>query len=189
MATPDILAVVGAVCALLMVVGSLVLLYRGTITLQQANPEEAIKVQFQNVLNIQTRYPAIALFVVGIIFLTVAYWFEMNMGVANTLLKGTLVSNDPGDAVAEFMSHLGESRIDSEKGFQKMVPSNLEEIEVTVRETGYEPVSTAVRPKQAKNGMVPFTAKLTKKVEKPRKDSSQIADAPAGLPSMQRSSQ
>jgi len=168
-----------------MVIGSLFLLYRGTITLQQANPEDAIKVEFQKVLNIQTRYPALGLFVVGIIFLAAAYWFQMNSGVNNTVLKGTLQTEDPGDAMAEFISHLGESRIDSGRVFEKKVPSNLEEVEVTVRETGYEPYATAVRPDEARDGIVPFNAKLKKKLQKPETDPSQIAPAPGGLPSLQ----
>ena len=56
---PELLAVIGAVCALLMVIGSLVLLYRGTITLKEANPDEAIKVQFKELIDVQTRYPAL----------------------------------------------------------------------------------------------------------------------------------
>jgi hypothetical protein len=182
---PNILAFMGALCALLMVIGSLLLLYRGTITLQQANPEEAIKVEFQKVLNIQTRYPALGLFVVGIVFLAAAYWFQMNCHIKSTTLKGTLETEDPGDAEAEFISRLGESRIDSGRVFEKKVPSNLEEVEVTVRETGYEPYATAVRPEEARDGIVPFNAKLKKKLQKPETDPSQIAPVSGALPSLQ----
>jgi hypothetical protein len=128
---PDLLAVIGAGCALLMVVGSLVLLYRGAITLENANPEDAIKVEFQKVLNIQTRYPALGLFVVGIVFLVMTFWFQKSMG-AKVTLRGTLDTADPGDAIAVFESHLGESHIDNGNIFEMSVPCDLQEVQVTI---------------------------------------------------------
>jgi len=86
----DVVAIAGAVCALLMVVGSLLLLWKGAITLKEANPEEAIKVSFQRALSIQTRYPAIALFVVGIVFLFVASWLSRGNGPKQVMLTGTV---------------------------------------------------------------------------------------------------
>ena|SRR5271165_2981759 len=72
----DVLAIIGGCCALLMVLGSFFLFYKGILTFQQASPEEAIKVEFQKALSVQTRYPAIALFLLGVIFLGVSLWFE-----------------------------------------------------------------------------------------------------------------
>ena len=73
--TVDVLAVVGAACSLLMVGGALYLLNRGIVTLKEANPDEAIKVEFQKVLSIQSRYPAIALFVLGVVFRVYLFGF------------------------------------------------------------------------------------------------------------------
>ena len=185
MSTQDLLALIGALCALLMVIGSLLLLYRGTITLEQANPQDAIKLEFQKVLNLQTRYPALGLFIVGIAFLAVSYWYEQNNGVKDAELQGMLQTDNPGDAIAEFVSSLGEAHVDSGNYFRKKVPSNLEEVEVTVRETGYEPYSTAVHPNQTKKGTVSFKVNLTKKLDKPQTDPSQVLALPAGLPPLQ----
>jgi len=41
--TFDAVIVITAVCGLLMVVGGMVLLYKGTITLKDSNPDEAIR--------------------------------------------------------------------------------------------------------------------------------------------------
>src|SRR5205809_6057410 len=71
--TFDAVIVITVVCGLLMVVGGMVLLYKGTITLKDSNPDEAIRIEFKHMINVTTRYPALALFVIGLVFTVVAY--------------------------------------------------------------------------------------------------------------------
>jgi hypothetical protein len=100
--TVDVLAVIGALCALLMVVGSLYLFNRGILTLRETNPEEAIKVEFQKILSIQSRNPAIALFVVGVIFLGVSFWFYEANPVRPVIVKGTVTGDNLEGAFVGF---------------------------------------------------------------------------------------
>ena len=55
MTTFDLSILSGSVCGLLMVVGGLVLLYRGAVTLNEASKEAALSVEFQKTLKITTR--------------------------------------------------------------------------------------------------------------------------------------
>jgi hypothetical protein len=130
---PDILALMGALCALTMVIFSFVLLYRGTITLQQASPQDAIKVEFQKVINVQTRYPALGLFVVGISFLIVSYWFEhisRESTAKSAEIQIPVDSDDPVDTRAHFFSDFGDVLIDNERKIVKTLPGDLDEVEV-----------------------------------------------------------
>ena len=101
------------------------------------------------------------------------------------LLKGSLVTDDPGDAIAEFKSDLGVSHIDQTNVFQIWAPLGLDEVLVTIRQTGYEPSSFAMRPpEQAKMGAKPFVKKPDKQLDQPTKDPSQIQQV-SGLPKLQ----
>ena len=47
MDTFDIVVILGALCGLLMVIGGMVLLYKGVITLNQASKQEAASLEFK----------------------------------------------------------------------------------------------------------------------------------------------
>jgi hypothetical protein len=189
MSVPDILALIGAACALVMVLGALILLYRGTITLKEVNPEEAIKVQFKRLIDIQTRYPALGLFCVGVIFLIAAYWYE-SLSRTNTAkiteIEIPVKSEDPGDTVAHFMSDFGEVRIDNDQSILKTLPADLDAVEVTIKETGYKTWERAIHPNKATDGKLKMKADLEKVVSKPLKDPSQIDAAPESAPPLQK---
>ena len=72
MSTFDIVIILGGICGLCMVIGGLILLYKGAITLSQATPEEALSVEYKNMLKISTHYPALALFIIGLFFIIAA---------------------------------------------------------------------------------------------------------------------
>jgi hypothetical protein len=82
--TFDAVIVITVVCGLLMVVGGMVLLYKGTITLKDSNPDEAIQVEFKHMINVTTRYPALALFVIGLVFTVVALYFAQSEGLPDS---------------------------------------------------------------------------------------------------------
>ena len=60
MNTFDIVVILGAFCGCCMVVGGLILLYKGIITLSHASPEEALKIEYRKMVRITTHYPALA---------------------------------------------------------------------------------------------------------------------------------
>jgi len=68
----DIVIIIGGFCGLCMVIGGFVLLYKGIITLKEASPEEALSVEFRNEVRITTHYPALGLFIIGLVFIIAA---------------------------------------------------------------------------------------------------------------------
>lgn len=120
--TVDVLAVSGALCSLLMVAGSLYLFNRGILTLKESNPDDAIKVEFQKVLSIQSRNPAIALFIVGVIFLAVSFWFYEANPVQPIMVSGTIQGDDLKDARVSFSNQFGEFPIGGTQIKQLITP-------------------------------------------------------------------
>jgi hypothetical protein len=175
--TIDVLAIVGAVCALLMVAGSLYLLNKGAITLRQVDPQEAIKVEFQRVLNIQTRNPAIALFVVGVIFLCVSFWFAQENAVRPLTVTGELQSEDPDNAQVRFLDELGNSSPTSTGEIRQQVWPKIDRIQVEITTPGHLPpkrTATAFLDKD-RNVLSFGTVKAGKKVASdPVTDANQI---------------
>jgi hypothetical protein len=137
--TVDVLAVVGAACSLLMVGGALYLLNRGIVTLKDANPDEAIKVEFQRVLSIQSRYPAIALFVVGVVFLCISFWFYQANPIRPMIVTGKLDSDDPENATVIFTDTLGQTTPTNGGQIRQQVWPKIDQILIEIATPGHEP--------------------------------------------------
>jgi hypothetical protein len=120
--TVDVLAVIGALCSLLMVSGSLYLFNRGILTLRESNAEEAIKVEFRKVLSIQSRNPAIALFIVGVLFLAVSFWFYEANPVRPIIVRGTVQGDDLKGASVNFSNQFGSFPIGGSEIKQVITP-------------------------------------------------------------------
>jgi hypothetical protein len=135
----DVLATIGGICSLLMVCGSMFLLYKGILTFQDANPSEAIKAEFQKLFNIQTRYPAIALFVVGVIFLAVSLYYASTEHVLPVEVSGDIKGGDPDSTTLYLTDELGEAAPDSHGHIQKQVWPKIELIRIRIATPGYAP--------------------------------------------------
>ena len=63
----DLVLLTGPICGILMVLGGIILLYKGAISLNVASEEGAFTVEFKNELRITTQYPALGIFVIGLL--------------------------------------------------------------------------------------------------------------------------
>jgi hypothetical protein len=68
MSTHDFISLVAALCGFIMVMGGVVLLYRGTITLSETPARDAVSLEFQKMFRLKTQYPALGIFVIGLAF-------------------------------------------------------------------------------------------------------------------------
>jgi len=71
----DWILVMCAAAGLLMVVGSIALLYKGAIQLSEMNTEHALEAEFKNQVKVNVRNPALGLFVIGFAFFGLALFF------------------------------------------------------------------------------------------------------------------
>jgi hypothetical protein len=186
----DPLAITGAVCALVMVLASFYLLYKGIITINQAPRGVALDVGFQKMVKVQTRYPAIALFIVGVGFLAVSFWYNLSLRAeikaSKVKIDIPIESDDPGGATAHFTTDFGTFHVNQGVLVHEEIPSDVDWVDVTIAKTGYKDWEQAIQPTTATDGKLSLTAKLEKKVEqKPIKKESQIETPSTTLPPLQ----
>jgi hypothetical protein len=179
--TSDIVIIITAVCGLLMVIGGMVLLYKGAVTLKDSNPDEAIKVEFKHMINVTTRYPALGLFVIGLAFTVVALYFVRPFVRPYPPFKisGTLNTDDPGNAtvVISFPVHMFQPEPNGE--FHGTVDSGLEDIAYEVNLPGenkykWTKGKTDIQRGTLALGSISLAGPKTQ--EKPKK--GEIAEAP-----------
>lgn len=135
----EILTYIGGACSFLMVGGSLYLIYKGILTFREVDPQEAIKVEFQKALSIQTRYPAIALFVLGVLFLGVSLYFAQKNAILPLVVTGTLESDDADNATVVFSENFGTTTPSSKGEIRQLIWPNIDEVRIEIATPGHEP--------------------------------------------------
>jgi hypothetical protein len=173
-----------------MVLASFYLLYKGIITISQAPPGMAVDISFQKMIKVQTRYPAIALFIVGVGFLAASFWYNLSLRAeikANKVKIDIPIDSDqPGGATAHFTTDFGTFHVNQGVPVHEEIPPDVEWVDVVIAKTGYKDWEQTIQPSTANGGQLQITAKLEKQVEeKPTKKKSQIDTTAATLPPLE----
>ena len=85
----------GIVCGIAMVVGGILLLYKGAIELESASKDPALTVDlFKKQFSLSTRVPALGLFVIGLLFVGASMWVAMKTDVPRISVTGELAGLD-----------------------------------------------------------------------------------------------
>lgn len=85
----------GPLCGMIMILGGILLLYRGAITLGNAG-EGALSIEFQNYFRFTTQYPAMGFFIIGLIFVLVPIFFGIPPKSTPIIVKAEAVNvEDP----------------------------------------------------------------------------------------------
>jgi hypothetical protein len=175
MDTFDVVVMIGGACGLLMVVGGMILLYKGAITLNQASPEAAVALEFKKTLKITTHYPALGLFIIGLAFIVTSVWYS-KPEVYSVKLVGQVLDLDPEDVPAlKVYGGPWERRLRFTDGtIKEIINPNLEVMTVEILAPGYDPIRVPIEKKDLWLG----TASLGKLRFKSRK----VADRPPENP-------
>lgn len=203
---PDVIALGAAICGLLIVVGSFVLLYKGIITLNEVNravrqgrtrrpaaaddnPPVAIDLQIGDQIKIKSQYPALALFVLGISCFFGAIIFD-NQKTSDTIsLEGHVT--DSGKYVFTVTGAMGAIHPDKNGFVRKNVSKDVDELDIEVARPGTTPDSFVVYPSERKHGVLSFgdypsptpntgnSSKPTPTASLPATDPSQVAPTPS----------
>ena len=95
----DITILIGAICGLTMVIGGIVLLKTGVIKLEHVAPSsgssDGTSLEILKFIKVQTRYPALGLFVIGLAFVVTAAWISKPTDKAAITLKGEIEAPNP----------------------------------------------------------------------------------------------
>jgi hypothetical protein len=84
----ELAVLLASLCGVIMVCGGLFLLGRGAITLAATPKTDAISIEFRKQFRIHTQVPGIALFLVGLMFVTQALYFSKPGDIVPIDLQG-----------------------------------------------------------------------------------------------------
>lgn len=133
----QIVIIIGAICGATMVIGSMLLLYSGQITLGEASKNSALSIEIINKVKISTHYPALALFVIGFIFFIAAAWFAQTKKIT---IEGAITSPDQ---LVDIELHLRagpwkQDLVDDTGYFSISFRPHMESLVATIVAPGYE---------------------------------------------------
>lgn len=142
----NLVILTGAICGPIMVIGSMILLYRGSISLQAAgNDKDALSVELIQEIKLSTRYPALALFIIGFIFFFGAAKFAQEGTIKPIVLEGIVSSPDE---LVDIELHLvagpwKRDVADSSGKFSISFRPTIEKLKATIIAPGYEKTGTS----------------------------------------------
>lgn len=128
---------IAALCGLIMVVGGIILLYKGIITLNQASSGKALTVEFKKEFRIYTQYPALGLFIIGIVFISLALYSSKTPTL--TLSGRTTIDNNSIHKIIIRSDTEFQLSVDSQGNIQGSMFPNLDHFELVIEASGYEP--------------------------------------------------
>lgn len=182
MDTFDIVVILGALCGLLMVIGGMVLLYKGVITLNQASKQEAASLEFKKMLKITTHYPALGLFIIGLAFVIIAVVFSKSTQNQFEITGRITNIEDPNSLRVMITIPTWEGTADADGEINAMVIPKTDIFNVWFTYPGYRDFKMSVKTKESKLGVIEIGEKqLEKLVEKPQPDPKNIMHV-EGLP-------
>lgn len=152
MATFDFLLLTGSLCGIMMVLGGILLLYKGAISLNNASNEEAFTVEFKKELRISTQYPALGIFVIGLLFVAFSAW-QGKPQVQKVVLK----ANVPGvlEPVAiKLEAGSWISKFTYQGNIQETFYPNMDSFHVILSAPGYEEHKKTVQVTSLSNGFI-----------------------------------
>jgi len=141
MTTFDIIALIGSVCGIIMVCGGIILLWVGAIKLSETADKGAFSVQIRKDIKITTSYPALGIFLIGLLFIGVPMFMSQPDKEIPVNIVGTLhVSDSSGLRVQIEPDQIGvDGAPDSTGRFEKVMHPRVQRVRMTITASGYDP--------------------------------------------------
>ena len=146
-APQDFASYSSSACGVFMVIGSMVLLYKGVISLAEKAGEEALSVEFKNHIKLTSHYPAIALFIMGWVCLFIPMLLPDNSGPSEVKISGKVGINPTADLQGVTVRIFGgpwDMSIDSDGSLNKSIFPNLSTMTVEISAPGRPKVTKTV---------------------------------------------
>ena len=186
----DYIVISGGICGLFMVIGGMVLLYKGNVTLSQTAKDEAVSLEFKKMVKITTHYPALGLFVIGLAFIIVSAAISKpkEREVIPLAIKGHVNAADPSSVTIFVSSIQGGLRplTGGEIDDTIRVYPDLKTLRVEITAPGYDPPTktTTIQSSDIKKGSASL-GEITfenRKAEKPQINQENIKPVTENLP-------
>ena len=163
--TFSLLLLAGALCGIIMILGGILLLYKGAISLWNVSGEDAFTLEYKNELRISTQYPALGIFIIGLMFVT----FSLVIGKPEhhrLVIKGIAQDMDQPVTIRLKASSWVSGRAHNGEVLETFYP-NMDILQIEVTAPGYNPLvkPIAIDASDIEADLGQFTMDLS--VEKP----------------------
>lgn len=186
MTTFEIVITCGAICGVLMVVGGMVLLAIGAIKLEavapalagpegEKAPPAALVLAYKDTVKVTAHYPALALFLIGVIFIFASAWLSKPGKVQEWTILGKIDSPDPSAVTVEVTGDKWVTLSPNSDGtIDAVIYPNLSRINAVILAPGCKPEKQRLplKIKDAKKRILELTSVPVEKIPG--------ADKPAG---------
>lgn len=149
MTPQDFASYASSACAILMVIGSMGLLYKGIITLGKADTKSAMTVEFKKHIKVTSHYPALALFLVGWIFLLVPMFLNNEINTPDEVqVDGNILiipSSDIGKVTVRVLGGPWDLTPDTDGSLNQTLYPNLRKMRLEVSAPGRPTIVKTVK--------------------------------------------
>ena len=150
----DLILIMCGATGVVMVVGSIFLLYQGVIKLSGRSSGRALEADFKNQLKINIRNPALGLFVIGLAFFGLALYFATPKE-GPLVVSGTIRIADIEGVIVRLKSEEWPITVSSGGEIYTTIQP-LEKLSIVIDAPGYRPPRWfhQIKPNEARNGHV-----------------------------------
>jgi len=177
MTTYDLTIIGGTACGIIMVLGGILLLYKGAIKLEIASQDPSLTVEmFEKKFKLTTHVPALGLFVIGLLFVISAIYF------AQTTTAKAIPIIGKTENVEEKINVLIKSEwpVPAHQGYvQAVIRPQLDVIWVVISAPGYNERTLVFTKEEFIKGVDLGTVQLEKTMERPEPNKNMIEELPA----------
>lgn len=180
METFDIVLIASSLGGIIMVLGGILLLYKGAISLSNVSGEEGFTFEFKRELRISTQYPALGIFIIGLLFVALPV-LTGKPEFCKLTVKGKAVNvSEPisltlkASSWKSSMQHTGEV-------LETFYP-NVDTIQIVVSAPGYKSQIKTVQISSLKDGMANLgDIKLSHLISKEEVTGEKITPLPSNV--------
>jgi len=141
----------GMICGITMVVGGILLLYKGAIKLEVASKDPALTVDlFKSQFSLTTRVPALGLFVIGLLFVGGTLWVARDTDVQRIPVSGEIENVDEPLTVTAYTQWSVNA---SRKEVSDVLRPSFDVLWIRVQAPGFQQVEKAF-PKESRSGEI-----------------------------------
>jgi hypothetical protein len=155
MGTFDYAVLLAALAGLIMVVGGIVLIYKGAIVLASTDSSSALSIEWKQDFRLNTQAPGIAFFIVGLIFSSISIYASKPTKIEPIRIEGE-VRQIPEPVTIRARSSTWTLEGSSNGIVQGRIDPHLEDITLEISAPGYRPESITFSLNELKDRTVKF---------------------------------
>ncbi len=181
METFDYVVLLAAFAGLVMVIGGVVLIYKGAIVLASTDSSSALSIEWKKDFRLNTQAPGIAFFVVGLAFSSISIYASKPEGIEPIIIEGE-VTNIPEPVTIRARSSTWTLQGGSHGIIKGRIHPHIQDIILEISAPGYRPENITFSLSELKDRTVKFEAvELEHLVTAIAGRQINIVDAPEGI--------